>query len=381
MNNIFKIITIAAMSIFLNTNASFAGKGHDHEEHQHEEHQEKSHENHDKHDHKDEKKEAHEHESNEQESHHEHDHEEDSHDEHGDEDEHNHESDSHDDHGHGDHHDGEHHDEMKTEIDEEAALSSGIAISEAKSGVIFDDITLTGRIILNKNTTSNIGARFSGIVKKVSANWGDKVKKGQVVATIESNESLKAYEVRSPLSGVILERHVSVGDVVDGGSLFTVADISNIWAKFHIFPKDVNKIVKGDAIAIKNISDGKIIESKIKLIFPTADELSQTIIAIAEIDNKEGAWKPGMVVEGIVKNNSKQASVIVKNSAIQNMEGKDVVFVKEGSSYEAKEITKGKSSSQYTEITNGLELGQKYVEEGSFIIKADIQKSAAAHDH
>jgi len=269
MNNIFKIITIAAMSIFLNTNASFAGKGHDHEEHQHEEHQEKSHENHDKHDHKDEKKEAHEHESNEQESHHEHDHEEDSHDEHGDEDEHNHESDSHDDHGHGDHHDGEHHDE----------------------------------------------------------------------------------------------------------------DISNIWAKFHIFPKDVNKIVKGDAIAIKNISDGKIIESKIKLIFPTADELSQTIIAIAEIDNKEGAWKPGMVVEGIVKNNSKQASVIVKNSAIQNMEGKDVVFVKEGSSYEAKEITKGKSSSQYTEITNGLELGQKYVEEGSFIIKADIQKSAAAHDH
>jgi cobalt-zinc-cadmium efflux system membrane fusion protein len=375
MNNIFKIVTITAISIFLNTNASFAGEGHDHAEHQHEGHQEKSHEN----DRADEEKEAHEHESNEQGSHH--DHEEDSHDEHGDEDEHNHESDSHDDHGHGDHHDGEHHDEMKTEIDEEAALSSGIAISKAKSGVIFDDITLTGRIILNKNTTSNIGARFSGIVKKVSANWGDKVKKGQVVATIESNESLKAYEVRSPLSGVILERNVSVGDVVEGGSLFTVADVSNIWVKFHIFPKDISKINKGDAITIKNISDGKTTSSKIKLVFPTADELSQTIVAITEIDNTEGFWKPGMVVEGLVQNNLQKANVVVENSAIQNMGNKDVIFVKEGNSYEAKEISKGRTNSKYTEIVEGLNLGQKYVSSGSFIIKADIQKSAAAHEH
>ncbi len=343
MKRIFKFIAITSMAIFLNTNASFAGEGHERDDHK-----EESHDEHNDHD----------------------SHEDDGHG--GD-----HDDQGHDEHGHGD----EHQDEMKTEIDDEAALNSGVIISTVKSGVISDETYLTGRIILNKNTTSNIGARFSGIVKKVSANWGDEVKKGQVVATIESNESLRSYEVRSPISGVILERYVSVGDVVEGGSLFIVADISNIWAKFHIFPKDVSKIVKGDVIAIKNISDGKIIESKIKLIFPTADELSQTIIAIAEIDNKEGSWKPGMVVEGIVKNNTKQALAIVKNSAIQNMEGKDVVFIKKGNSYEAVEISKGRTNSKYTEIISGLDLGQEYVEEGSFIIKADIQKSAAAHDH
>ena len=338
---------------FLFSNTSFAGEGHDHGEHQHEEHAEESHDSHDHDKHEDEPHEDH------------------------DEHDHHDEKDSHDGHGH----EGEHHDEMKTEIDKDAALSSGITTSIAKAGVISDETLLTGRIILNKNTTSNIGARFSGIVKKVSANWGDKVNKGQVVATIESNESLKSYQVRSPINGVILERNVSVGDVVEGGSLFTVADVSNIWAKFHIFPKDVSKITKGDEITIKNISDAKTTKSKIKLIFPTADELSQTIVAIAEINNAEGSWKPGMVVEGLVQNNPKNAGIVVENSAIQNMEGKDVVFVKEGNSYEAVEISKGRTNNKYVEVANGLELGQEYVSEGSFIIKADIQKSAAAHEH
>lgn len=307
----------------------------------------------------------------------------DSHDEHG-HDSHEKE-DSHDDHGHGgeshgDEH-GDEHEEGKTEIAPDAAKKAGISIEKTAPTMIGKVIALTGRITINQNAKAEVRARFPGIVRSVKANLGEQVKKGQVLAVVESNESLKNYNVTAPIDGTILARNTNLGDVANGEALFTIADLSTVWAKFHIFPKDADMVAALQSVRVHTLDEGKEQDASIAMLFPTADALSQTLVAVAPLDNKNSMWRPGMTVEGDVTVSQKQVSLAVRESALQSMEDQTVVFVKNGDNYEMKPVKTGVSDGRYIEITSGLSAGQSYVSEGSFVIKADILKSGAAHEH
>lgn len=290
------------------------------------------------------------------------------------------EHDDHDDHGH-DGHDDHGHEEGKTEITPDHAKKAGIKIATAQAGMIAKEVVLNGQITLNRDTTANVRARFPGIVRAVPVKLGQEVQKGEVLARLESNESLRNYTVTAPVSGVILERNTNVGDVADNETLFVIADLSKVWAKFHIFPKDSDLISEGQNVRVHTVDHDKEITSVIKLFLPTADALSQTHVAIVELDNTEGHWRPGLTVDGHVGISKDQASVSVPESALQTMEGQKVVFVAKGNEYEMRPVKTGKSDGQSVEIVSGLKAGEKYVSEGSFIIKADILKSGAGHDH
>lgn len=292
------------------------------------------------------------------------------------------EKDADDDHGHDD--EGEHghgHDEEKTEIHSEQAKQAGIVIDQAQGGVISNTSSLTGRIILNRDTSASIRARFPGIVRDVPVRLGQSVEKGQVLARIESNESLKDYNVTAPVSGVILSRNTNVGDVAGDEELFTIADLSAVWAKFHIFPKDTPRIQEGQTVRVHTLDEKVEASASIKLLLPTADALSQTHIAIVELDNADGHWRPGVTVEGDVAVSEMNASIAIPKTALQNMEEQTVVFVKNGDAYEMRPVKTGKSDGTNVEILSGLKAGESYVRDGSFIIKADIMKSGAAHEH
>lgn len=307
----------------------------------------------------------------------------DSHDEHG-HDSHEKE-DSHDDHGHGgeshgDEH-GDEHEEGKTEIAPDAAKKAGISIEKAAPVMIGKVIPLTGRITINQNAKAEVRARFPGIIRSVKANLGEQVKKGQVLAVVESNESLKDYNVTAPIDGTILARNTNLGDVANGEPLFTIADLSTVWAKFHIFPKDADMVAAQQSVRVHTLDEGKEQEATISMLFPTADALSQTLVAVVPMDNKNSMWRPGTTIEGDVTVSQKQVSLAVRESALQSMEDQTVVFVKMGDNYEMKPVKTGVSDGRYIEITSGLSAGQSYVSEGSFVIKADILKSGAAHEH
>lgn len=310
----------------------------------------------------------------------------DSHDDHGHE---SHEKeDSHDDHGHGGHddHGDEHgghdeHEEGKTEIAPDAAKQAGVVIEKTAPAMIGNVVALTGRITINQNAKAEVRARFPGIVRSVKANLGEDVKKGQVLAVVESNESLKNYNVTAPIDGTILARNTNLGDVANGEPLFTIADLSTVWAKFHIFPKDADMVAAQQSVRVHTLDESKEAKATIAMLFPTADALSQTLIAVAPLTNENGMWRPGTTVEGDVSVSQKQVSLAVRESALQTMEDQTVVFVKDGNNYEMKPVKTGVSDGRYIEITSGLSAGQSYVSEGSFIIKADILKSGAEHEH
>tara|TARA_R110000764_G_scaffold58926_5_gene127717 strand:+ start:193 stop:1296 length:1104 start_codon:yes stop_codon:yes gene_type:complete len=303
----------------------------------------------------------------------------DSHDEHG-HDSHEKE-DSHDDHGHGGDSHGDEHEEGKTEIAPDAAKKAGISIEKAAPAMIGKIIAVTGRVTINQNTKAEVRARFPGIIRSVGANLGEQVKKGQVLAVVESNESLKDYNVTAPLDGTILARNTNLGDVANGEPLFTIADLSTVWAKFHIFPKDADMVAAQQSVRVHTLDEGKEQDATISMLFPTADALSQTLVAVVPMDNKNSMWRPGTTIEGDVIVSQKQVSLAVRESSLQSMENQTVVFVKMGDSYEMKPVKTGVSDGRYIEITSGLSAGQSYVSEGSFVIKADILKSGAAHEH
>ncbi|MAM34921.1 MAG: efflux transporter periplasmic adaptor subunit [Micavibrio sp.] len=303
----------------------------------------------------------------------------DSHDEHG-HDSHKKE-DSHDDHGHGGGDDHGEHEEGKVEITPDAAKLTGVQFKQAGPDTVAMTTPLTGRIVLNENKTANVRARFPGIVKAVHVNLGDSVEKGQKLATVESNESLNAYIVYAPMDGVILKRETNIGDVTNGNELFVIADLSTVWAKYHIFPRDVPYIKKGQSVVVHTLDEKTRQNTQISMLFPTTDALSQTVIAIAELSNESGVWRPGMTIEGDIKVGEKQAAIAVPRSALQFIEEQQVIFIKEGNTYEPRPVKIGMTGTENVEITSGLKSGETYVSAGSFVIKADILKGTAAHEH
>ncbi|MBL4608868.1 MAG: efflux RND transporter periplasmic adaptor subunit [Pseudomonadales bacterium] len=303
---------------------------------------------------------------------------------------HSEESDNHDEHRHDDHdkdhfeesdgHD-DHDDEGKVEISPASAKLSGIQVMQASPATVAVTTPLTGRIVLNKNKISNVRARFPGFVEAVHVNLGDDVKKGQKLATVESNESLKSYDVTAPMDGVVLKRETNIGDVTNGKELFVIADLSTVWAKYHIFPRDIKNIKKGQSVDVHTLDEQTHQNAKISMLFPTTDALSQTVIAIAELSNEKGIWRPGMTIEGDIKVGEKQAAIAVPRTALQFMEGQQVVFVKNGNSYEPRRVEIGMIGTKNVEIISGLKSGETYVAQGSFVIKADLLKATAAHSH
>ena len=273
------------------------------------------------------------------------------------------------------------HEEGMTRIEESAAKAAGISTVQAKAAVIRQQITLTGRIILNRNTTAEIQARFPGIVKAVPVQLGQKIRKGQLLVRIESNDSLQQYNIYAPQNGVILQRNISVGSVAGDAAIFSIADLGTVWAEFHVFPQDLGLIAEGQPVDVHTVQGDKNSTAPISMLLPTADAFSQTVIAIVDLPNPNNKWRPGMAVQGDVSIKQQPVAIAVPEAALQRTDEGIVVYVQSGDVYQARPVRTGLRDNALVEITEGLEAGEEVVARGSFIIKADIGKAGAAHEH
>ncbi len=280
-----------------------------------------------------------------------------------------------------------HHDEHsenkspKTKINKEVAKNLKIEIEQVSPQKIEKKIQLYGIINLNPNKSAQVKARFSGVVKEVKKDLNDPVKKGDVLAMVEGNDSLQIYPVTSPVDGVVIERDASIGEVTSDKPLFVVADLSSMMAEFSIFSKDIEAIKKGQKIYIQSKDKKYTIESNIAGILQTTEASSQTVIARAFIDNTQNNFRSGMSVKGQVVIDEKQVPLAVKINGIQKIDNQQVIFIKSGETYKAKNIELGESDDVYAEIIDGVKNGEEYVSKNSFIIRADIEKSEAEHEH
>lgn len=270
----------------------------------------------------------------------------------------------------------------ESKISDNAVKNLNIEILEVGSGMVQETVSVSGRVTLKQSTTAQVKARFPGVIRSVLKEPGEVVKIGDTLATVESNDSLQVYAVKSPVAGTIINRSASVGELAADAPLFVVADLSKLWAELFIFSKDGEKLKAGQKVRIQCLDDDINTHSTIALVLPTAEASSQTVIARAVIENADNHWRSGMNIRADVVLYEKEAPLAVKTEAIQRMEGNTVVFVQEeGGTYKAHPVETGMGDSQWTEIKSGLNAGQRYVAKNSFVVKADIGKAGAEHEH
>lgn len=277
---------------------------------------------------------------------------------------------------------GGHKDENSIEMSDAKVASSGIEILSAQRATLHDSIMLNGILQPNQETLVQVTPRFSGVVREIRKRIGDVVEKGDILAKIESNQSLTVYELRAPISGTVIDRQVALGEYAsEQKPAFIVADVSTIWVDLSVYRRDLPRVRVGDRLLIDVGDGGKPIEADISYISPVGSSDTQTALARAVIRNEGMRLRTGLFVSARLILSARHVPVAVNTSAIQTIDSRSVVFVRKGDRFEIRDVALGGRDSEHVEIVSGVLDGDKYAAGNSFVVKAEIAKGSATHEH
>jgi cobalt-zinc-cadmium efflux system membrane fusion protein len=280
----------------------------------------------------------------------------------------------HDEKGHGE--------EGVVEMSDARVASSNIEILSAKSETLHDSLVLNGILQPNQETLVQVTPRFPGVVREIKKRIGDTVEKGELLAKIESNQSLSVYEMRAPISGTVIDRQISLGEYAsEQKPAFIVADISTVWVDLSVYRRNLPRVRIGDRILIDVGDGGKPIEASLSYISPVGSSDTQSALARAVVPNIDMRLRTGLFVSARLILSAKPVAIAVRASAIQTVENRSVVFVRSGDKFEARDVELGARDSDNVEILFGLLDGDRYAAKNSFIVKAELGKGSASHEH
>ncbi|MBX3616878.1 MAG: efflux RND transporter periplasmic adaptor subunit [Nitrosomonas sp.] len=346
--------------------------------------------------------------------------------------------------------------EARLEMTDNVLGSIGVEILTAGPAVIRSTLKLPGEIVVNPDSVVQVVPRLPGIVAAVNFEAGQSVKKGEVMAVIESQmladlqsqylaaqrrlalaktvyerekqlwqekisakqdflaaeltfseariasdlaaEKLRAlgvkpepalrakdltrYEVRAPISGLILSRTVALGAVFkDDMPIFTVANMSNVWTAVTVYPKDLSIVRTGQKARVKATAYDVEGEGLVTYITTLIGGQTRTATARVILENPDGRWHPGMFVNVELVSDELEVPVAVAAQAVQTYRDWTVVFGRYGNYFEARPLELGRSDGHMVEVLEGFAAGEQYASGNSFAIKADMDKEGASHDH
>lgn len=348
--------------------------------------------------------------------------------------------------------------EGRISMDESTAKAAGIHINTAAPARIRSTKQLQGEIQLNQDRLVRVVPRLGGVITGVSKNLGDRVKRGDVLAVIESQElgnlkseylaarqrldmarttfdrekklweekisaeqdylasrqalaeaeiaqrnaeqkltglgftrdalrrqnldGLTRLDIRAPIDGVVIEKKIAAGEAVGAdAAMYVIADLSTVWAEMTIYPADLNNVKTGQKVRVKAAALGADAEGVISYVGALIGEQSRTAKARVTLRNPDQRWRPGLFVAVEVVQDEAEVPVAVPVSAIQTLRDWKVVFARFGDVFEARPVELGRSDGELVEIVSGLAPGTQYAATNSFVLKADIGKAGASHDH
>lgn len=347
--------------------------------------------------------------------------------------------------------------EMRVEMSAQKVKRTNIEIKTAKPAVIKPILQLPGQTAFNHHTIVRIVPRVPGIVKLVNRHKGQQVKKGEVLAVIESQmlaelrsqflaaqrrldlarltyqrekklwqekitaeqeylsaqqllseaeimldlaaakllvigekpetvnqnkNNLNHYAIRAPISGLLTTETLAQGSVVkEDTEIFTLVDISTMYVKIMVYPKDLNSIQLGQPATIHAVGQDTTGEGTVAFISAFVNEQTRTTEARITIDNRMGQWKAGMFITASLQTEEIQAPVAISVNALQTLNEMTVVFGRYDNYFEARPVKLGRSDGKMVEVLSGFAAGERYAADNSFVIKAELGKAGAAHDH
>lgn len=271
--------------------------------------------------------------------------------------------------------------EGRTTIARELADEAGIRVAAVAGGPLVESVRAQGNVAVLPGRQARVVARFPGVVRETRATIGDTVAAGRMLALVDSNASLSRYAVTSPIAGTVMERAAEVGALAGDAPLFVVADLSTVAVDLAVFGADAARVRAGQPVRLRRIADGARAESVVEQILPAADAASQSLVARLRVSNDDGFWRPGMAVEAQLVVAREDVPLRLPLSAIQRFRDWQVAFIRIGDTYEIRPLELGRSDGEHVEVREGLAAGDEVVIEQSFLVKADIEKSGASHDH
>lgn len=271
--------------------------------------------------------------------------------------------------------------EMQTTIPAEATRRAGVAVAPAGPARLAETVAVYGQVRLNADTIARATPRFGGLVREMRKSLGSPVAAGEVVALVEANDSLATFAVTAPRAGIIVERAAAAGETVAAGApLYTIADLADVWIDLAIARGDQPRLRPGQPVTLRS-EDGPPATGTVAWLSPLGSAETQTLTARVVLPNPDGRWRPGLFVKADVTVATTDVPVAVPESALQTLHDFTVVFSQHGDLYQARPLELGRRSGGQVEVLKGLRAGELVVTENSFLIKADIGKSGASHDH
>ena len=342
--------------------------------------------------------------------------------------------------------------EARVAMSDAALLANKVEVLTAGPARIRDVRQLIGEIRLDADRTAHVVPVLDGIVQSATANAGDRVRRGQVLAVITSRDladqraawlaaqqrlalarstherekslwqekisaeqdylaaraalqeaeiaertarqklaaldglgghsELARYELRAPIDGTIVEKHITPGESVKAdATVFVIADLSTVWAEMTIYAKDLNAVKVGQAATVKATAFESASTGTVSYVGSLVGEQTRTAMARIVLPNPDGVWRPGLPVNVELTAGEVEVPVAVSQEALQTVRDWTAVFGRYGEVFEARPVDLGRSDGRFVEVVGGLHAGEHYAAKNSFLIKAELGKAGASHDH
>lgn len=342
--------------------------------------------------------------------------------------------------------------EARVAMSDAQLMDNQVEVLAAGPARIRNVLQLIGEVRFNADRTVHVVPRLSGIVQSVSVNAGDRVKRGQLLASISSQgladqraELLAAqkrlalarttyerekklwedkisaeqdyqqartalqeaeiaeqnarqklaslgsqkvggdftrYELRAPIDGVVVEKNIAAGAAVkEDAPVLVISDLSTVWAEMTVYARDLNAVKVGQKATVKAAAFESESTGTVSYVGALVGEQTRAAKARIVLPNPQGMWRPGLPVNVELVAGEVEVPVAVSQEAIQSVRDWTVVFGRYGDQFEARPVEIGRGDGKFVEVVSGLNAGEHYAAKNSFLIKAELGKAGASHDH
>lgn len=201
-------------------------------------------------------------------------------------------------------------------------------------------------------------------------------------AEASGTDALNRYALRAPFDGVVIEKHLSIGEAVrEDSQVFTVSDLASVWAEISVPARDLDHVRAGSTVTVRSTASGLTVRGTVLHVGALLGEQTRSALARVVLGNPDLAWRPGLFVTVSLDVERIEVPVAVGLAAVQTVDGREVVFVRSADGFELRPVRLGRRDGEQVEILEGVAAGEQVAVRNSFVLKAELGKEAAEHVH
>ena len=270
--------------------------------------------------------------------------------------------------------------EGRAQISPRMQAAANLGLARVGPATLAFKRTLFGVIAPIPDRVQLVEAPYPSLVEALHVGIGARVARGQPVITLRNTRTLQTYPLASPAAGEVIALAARAGMRTGDQALLKIADLSSVRVELSAFPEDLEALMPGQSATIYDLHQHRVAHGELSYIAPvmTGGHIAR---ARAVIPNPDGHWRPGMHLKADVHTGQRAVPMAVHRDALQEFRGMPVVFARYGDIFEVRMLELGRRDAEFVEILGGIEPGTEYVSRNSFVIKADVLKDGASHDH